>query len=175
MRSSRSYTANAIIQGGTPFAEYFSEIHPKLGFPVRTTIAAFIFACLYGLLYLASLTAFNSIVTSAVLFLNMSYAIPQGILLLQGRKSLPARYLDLGSFGYVVNTFSVCWVSFLVVLICMPPAIPVSMDSMNWTSVVVVGLSAVVLALWFTTGKKQFRGPNIDWDLLQAANRAYSK
>lgn len=163
------------MQGGTPFASYFSEVNTKLGFPVRSTIAAFAFACLYGLLYLASLTAFNSIVTSAVLFLNMSYAIPQGILLYQGRQSLPARYLNLGSFGYFVNIFSVCWVAFLVVLICMPPALPVSMDSMNWTSVVVVGLSAIVVGLWFATGKRHFRGPVIDWDLLEASNRAYGK
>lgn len=143
-----------------------------MGFPVKTTIAAFVFACLYGLLYLASLTAFNSIVTSAVLFLNVSYALPQGILLLKGREILPSRYLNFGRFGYAVNGFSVCWVTLLVVLICMPPALPVEIDSMNWTSVVVVGLITIMITFWFGFGKRQFKGPEIDWELLQATGSA---
>lgn len=84
---------------------------------------------------------------------------------------MPPRYLNLGVFGYVVNMFSICWVSLLAVLICMPPAIPVRMDSMNWTPVVVVGLAIMVLSFWFIFGRRRFKGPEIDWDLLQMAGR----
>jgi choline transport protein len=154
-----------------PFSQYFSDIHPKLGFPLRTTLAAFGFSCIYGLLYLASTTAFNSIVTSAVLFLNITFAIPQGILLCRVRQeALPPRYLDLGSFGYMCNIFSCTWTFVLIVLICMPPRLPVEVGSMNYTSVVLVGLVSVVLVMWFVRGKGKFSGPNIDWGLLRRAN-----
>lgn len=53
----------------------------------------------------------------------------------------------------------------------MPPAIPVRMDSMNWTPVVVVGLAIMVLSFWFIFGRRRFKGPEIDWDLLQMAGR----
>ncbi|KIL86469.1 hypothetical protein FAVG1_10299 [Fusarium avenaceum] len=53
---------------GTPFPKYFSKVDRRLEFPVRTTTCAFVFVVLYGLLYLASTTAYNSIITSAVLF-----------------------------------------------------------------------------------------------------------
>ncbi|KAF7548700.1 hypothetical protein G7Z17_g6886 [Cylindrodendrum hubeiense] len=156
---------------GVPFSKYFAKIDPKLGFPVRTTIASFVFVLLYGLLYLASTTAFNSIVTSAVLFLNITYAVPQGILLFQGReKSLPPRYLKLGWFGYVCNGFSILWIVVLGVLVCMPPSLPVTTATMNYISVVTVGLFSIILLLWFTSGRKNFEGPNIDWELMKEAN-----
>lgn len=46
------------------------------------------------------------------------------------------------------------------------------MDSTNWTSVVVVGLITIMLSFWFIFGKRKFKGPEIDWDLLQAVGRA---
>ncbi|PPJ61050.1 hypothetical protein CBER1_01960 [Cercospora berteroae] len=156
---------------GLPFSNFFSHIDTKLEFPVRTTIAALCFASLYGLLYLASTTAFNSIVTSAVLFLNVTYAVPQGLLLWQGRsKVLPSRYFDLGTFGLCCNIFAVVWTTFLVVIICFPPALPVAVGSMNYTSVVFVALGSMVLGLWVTLGKKKFQGPTIDWAALQTSN-----
>ncbi|KAK5996415.1 Choline transport protein [Cladobotryum mycophilum] len=156
---------------GVPYSSYFSHIDPRLGFPVRTTIAAFVFVCIYGLLYLASTTAFNSIITSAVLYLNITYAVPQVILLFKGRnQSLPPRYLNLGWLGYVCNAFAVLWVVVLGVFICMPPSLPVAAGSMNYTSVVAVSLFVIVLVLWVFSGRHSFEGPEIDWELLRVAN-----
>ena len=153
-------------QHGVPFGEYFSKIHPKLQFPVNATIAAFIFTWIYGLLYLVSTTAFNSIVTSAVLFLNISYTVPQGILLVRGRKCLPDRYLKLGWLGYFCNIFSVLWIILLGVLICMPPNLPVSLGSMNYTPVILVGIFTIINIIWIVSGRKRFDGPQIDWDTI---------
>ncbi|KAI1746649.1 amino acid/polyamine transporter I [Xylaria castorea] len=156
---------------GVPFSEYFSKVDRKLEFPVRTTVVAFFFVLLYGLLYLASTTAFNSIVTSAVLFLNLTYAVPQGILLFQGRNEhLPPRYLHLGIFGYFCNGFSILWIVVLGVLVSMPPSLPVSVQTMNYTSVILVGLFVIILFLWYLDGRKKFEGPHIDWELIKEAN-----
>ena len=54
---------------GIPYSEFFSLVSTSRDFPVRATILSICFCCMYGLLYLASTTAFNSIVTSAVLYL----------------------------------------------------------------------------------------------------------
>ncbi|KAK7419472.1 hypothetical protein QQZ08_010842 [Neonectria magnoliae] len=155
---------------GVPFSPYFVKIDRNLEFPVRTTVASFVFVLLYGLLYLASTTAFNSIVTSAVLFLNITYAVPQGILLHQGRDSLPPRYLNLGRFGYACNTFSILWIVVLGVVICMPPSLPVTTATMNYISVVTVGLFSLIILLWYTSGRRNFEGPHIDWELMKEAN-----
>ncbi|KAJ4211663.1 hypothetical protein NW759_012265 [Fusarium solani] len=156
---------------GIPYSHYFSKVDRKLEFPVRTTIMAFIFTLIYGLLYLASTSAFNSIITSAVLFLNITYAVPQGILLTQGRKEhLPPRYLNLGVLGYVCNTFSILWIVVLGVFVCMPPTLPVTTETMNYISVVTVGLFSIILGLWFFEGRKKFEGPHIDWEMIKEAN-----
>lgn len=170
--SNPSKVTSLQYQGGMPYREYFIQIDTKRQFPLRATIAAVIFVSLYGLLYLASTTAFNSIITTTILFLDITYAIPQGIVLFQGRKkTLPVRPLDLGAWGYVINVFSVCWTTLLGVMVCFPPALPVALESMNYSSVIVVGIFGVFIALWYTIGGG-FEGPKIDLVALSEANAA---
>ncbi|KAL3434919.1 amino acid permease-domain-containing protein [Aspergillus tetrazonus] len=171
---------------GTPFPRYFSAISPTFQFPVRTTTAAFVFVLLYGLLYLASTTAFNSIITSAVLFLNITYAAPQGILLLRRARSLlastsktntnmsilPPRYLNLGILlGSFCNAFSILWIIVLGVFVCFPPEIPVNLASANYTPAVVVGIFGLILLFWGLGGREMFKGPQVDWEGLELGLR----
>ena len=161
-----------ILQGGLPYSEYFSHIDTKLKFPVRTTIVSFVFVCIYGLLYLASTTAFNSIVTTAVLFLNITYVVPQGILLFsRGRSFLPMRYLRLGWLGYFCNWFSVLWIVMLGTTVCMPPNLPVTTANMNYTSPILVGLVSLIMLAWFLGGQKKFKGPKVDLEYLDTVNQ----
>ncbi|KAL4918505.1 amino acid/polyamine transporter I [Aspergillus aurantiobrunneus] len=177
---------------GVPFSSYFSHISPTLQFPVRTTTATFTFVLLYGLLYLASTTAFNTIITSAVLFLNITYAAPQGILLARrlGRfnisststnnndndndnnnsnNPLAPRYLDLGRYlGPLCNLFSVLWVIVLAVFVCFPTEMPVRAGNVNYTAAVVVGIFAAIVLFWGISGRKTFRGPAVDWEGIRA-------
>ncbi|KAI2815195.1 hypothetical protein CBS115989_7882 [Aspergillus niger] len=156
---------------GLPFPEYFSQISKTFNFPVHTTIAAFLFTSLYGLLYLASTTAFNSIITSAVLFLNITYTVPQGILLSSGRSSMPKRYLNLGWAGYFCNGFAVVWIVIQGVLTCLPPDPEVTLGSMNYVCVILVGVFLVINLLWVAVGRKRFSGPDIDWGVVKTGQR----
>ena len=107
-----------------------------------------------------------------MLYLNITYAVPQAILLVRGRsKSLPPRYLNLGWLGYFCNLFSILWIVVLGVLVCFPPEIPVAAGTMNYTSVILVGLFSLILLCWFTVGRN-FEGPQIEWDMMHAANKA---
>ncbi|KAL8959294.1 MAG: hypothetical protein Q9193_003817, partial [Seirophora villosa] len=152
---------------GLPFSEFFSHVSVSQNFPVRATVLSICFCCIYGLLYLASTTAFNSIVTGAILYLNITYAVPQGILATRGRKaSLPARPFDLGPVGLACNLLSPLLVAFIGTFICFPPQLPVTADNMNYTPVILAGLFAVILGLWYTRGAKKFIGPQIDWEAL---------
>ena len=152
---------------GLPYSSFFSHVSEQHEFPVRTTILALVFCSLYGLLYLISTTAFNSIITSAVLYLNITYAVPQGLVALRGRKNvLPDHPFDLGSMGYVCNFLSPILVTVIGVLICFPPELPVTQQNINYTPVVLFGLSLAILGSWFTMGQK-FEGPKIDWDVLK--------
>ncbi|SLM35972.1 choline transport protein [Lasallia pustulata] len=153
---------------GLPYPDFFSHISERYGFPVRTTILALGFCSAYGILYIASTTAFNSIITSAVLFSNITYASPQGLVAARGRKkTLPEHPFDLGRLGYVCNFLSPIFVIIVGVLICFPPELPVTRQNANYTPVVLVGFVVAILGFWVTIGKK-FEGPKIDWEVLRS-------
>lgn len=63
--------------------------------------------------------------------MNLTLAIPQGILLTGGRTKLPARYFNLGNLGYAVNLFTVIWLIVSGVYFCMPSTNPTTVASMN--------------------------------------------
>ncbi|OQE40286.1 hypothetical protein PENCOP_c006G07940 [Penicillium coprophilum] len=159
---------------GTPLPDFFDKIDKQLQFPLRTTIASMGFAAIYGLIYLASTTAFNSIITSTVTLLHLSYAIPQAIHATRDRaQCLPKRPLDLGRWGYICNIFAPLWITVVGVMVCFPPTVSVTLGSMNYTAPILVGLFLIILVFWVLIGD-EFKGPNIDWEMLNLKNEASS-
>ncbi|GFN12411.1 amino acid permease [Aspergillus tubingensis] len=155
----------------SPSARYFAKVDDKLKFPVRTTVASFGFVAIYSLLYLVSSGAFNTITNSAILFLHITYVVPQGILLMKGRAgALPFRYLKLGCLGYLCNAFVILWIVILGVFVCLPLGLPVEAESMNYTAPVLIGLFGLVILLWYGLGRVAFQGPQIDRDMMQEVN-----
>ncbi|KAI9375587.1 amino acid/polyamine transporter I [Aspergillus egyptiacus] len=114
-----------------PFSTYWNHIDPHYGFPVRTTLLSAGFCIVFGLLNVASTTAFNSVVNMTTLLVNIAFTVPQGILACRQRTSLSDRPFHLGRAGYIVNIFSVLWLVFSGVLFCFPNRIPTTPGSMN--------------------------------------------
>ncbi|KAK5088586.1 hypothetical protein LTR05_002806 [Lithohypha guttulata] len=162
---------------GLPFSHVFAKTHPTLKVPVNATILTAVFCILYGLIYIGSTTAFNSFIATAILSLNITYAIPQFIVLCRGRSSvLPSRHFDLGSFfGPFCNLFSTLWVALYAVLFCFPIFLPVTVQSMNYVSVVMAGTGLfIVLAWWLPGGKRgTFTGPNVNMEMLSVVNQTH--
>ena len=153
--------------GGLPYSRYFAHVSKRYGFPVRTTALTLVFCCCYGLIYLVSTTAFNSIITSAVLFSNITYCIPQAIVVIRGRDNvLPDHGFDLGIFGRLCNLASPLFALFLGVIICFPPELPVTTQNANYTPAVFAGCYLTILGGWFVAGEG-FEGPKIDWEVLK--------
>lgn len=160
---------------GLPFSKTFAKTHPTLQVPANATMATGIFCILYGLIYIGSTTAFNSFISLAILGLNVTYVIPQAIVVIRGRdKVLPKRQFDLGPvFGPFCNIFSSLWIMLFSVLFCFPVFLPVTAQNMNYLSVVAVGVCLFILALWWCGKRKTFTGPKIELEgleILSAAN-----
>jgi len=158
---------------GIPFPKVFSKTHPTLQTPVNATLLTAVFCILYGLIYIGSTEAFNSFVATSILSLNITYVIPQAILLIRGRANvLPKRHFDLGAaFGTFCNVFSCAWVALYAVLFCFPIFLPVTAKSMNYVSVVMAGTVLFVVVMWFARGRGRFTGPNIQGlEVLSAVN-----
>jgi hypothetical protein len=56
--------------------------------------------------------------------------------------------------GYVVNVVSVGWIGFQLVLFSMPAALPVTVVSMNYASVVFVGFMFISLLYYVVYGRR---------------------
>lgn len=146
---------------GLPFSKTFAKVHPKFEAPINAVILTCAFFSIYGAIYIGSLSAFNSFVSLSILGLNVTYVVPQIIAFWRGRdKVLPKRYLDLGPwFGPFCNVISTAWVCVVLVVFCFPVFIPVDAASMNYVSVVTVGVVVVILAMWWGGKRKTFTGP----------------
>ena len=113
---------------------HFGENPPESPMPVNATCAANVFVAVYGVIYVGSTTAFNSFISMSILSLNVTYAIPQGIVFFRRRdKILPStRHFNLGKIlGPICNGFCVLWVSLYTILFCLPTFLPAEGTSMN--------------------------------------------
>lgn len=121
----------AFIKNGLPFSNYWAEVDSERNIPIRATLLSAGFCTIYGLLYIASTQAFNSIINTAVLMLNITYTVPQAILIVRGRAMLPARHFNLRNYGYLVHVFSVLWLILSAVLFFLPTSNPPTLANMN--------------------------------------------
>jgi len=63
---------------GLPFSTFFSKLNPRTGVPDRAVITTAILTIIFALIYLGSSAALNAILSSSVVFLNVSYCVPIG-------------------------------------------------------------------------------------------------
>lgn len=108
--TSRTFWAVA-RDNAMPKAEYFSHVDTKLHVPVRMVVLVSILQFLLGFIYLGSTTAFNAVLSMAILGMYLSYLLPIVYMLLFGRNSgahEPGPF-KLGKAGVYVNILALCW------------------------------------------------------------------
>ncbi|GLA60365.1 hypothetical protein AtubIFM54640_000816 [Aspergillus tubingensis] len=123
-------TTNPHQQNGLPFSTHWSKVDSKRGILVRATLLSAGFCAVYGLLYIASTQAFNSIINTAILMLNITYTVPQGILASGRRDRLPARYYNLGRVPG--NSIVICGIFAIILLCWLERRTKFSGPTINW-------------------------------------------
>ncbi|OAA41820.1 GABA permease [Metarhizium rileyi] len=153
--------------GGIVFHASFSRIEPRLNVPVRTILLCYVFNVCFGLLYLGPTVAFSAYVASCTILLDISYAAPIVVLLVRGRRILAAHRTNRTPFqmgtllGHIVNVVAVVYLGVTSVFFCFPTSLPVSSSTMNYVSVV-LGITFVLIALYWAFLGKAFNGPQFD-------------
>lgn len=146
-------------EGGVPFSPFMSRISARWLLPVNSIIFCFVACALIGLIELGSSIALNAILGTAILCIFVSYAIPITCLLIDRRRSFPAkRYFNMGKvLGPVINVISVFWTAFMCVWLCFPLYLPVTGDGMNYAVAVFVGVVLVTWINWLCYSKKAYK------------------
>ncbi|KAF5672735.1 choline transporter [Fusarium denticulatum] len=141
--------------GAIPLSKVWSKVHPSLKIPFNSQLAVTAVIAALGCLYLGSSTAFNSLLGTAVTINNISYMFPILTNLLTGRKNMHKGVFHMGpTIGPIVNTVTVCWLTFAIIFFSFPYVMPVEVANMNYTCVVVGGLAILIGAWWLKAGKE---------------------
>lgn len=109
------------------FPDRWSKVHPTLKIPFNSQLAVTAIIAALGCLYLGSSTAFNSLLGTAVTINNCAYMVPILTNLLSGRKNMHRGTFHMsGLKGTLVNTVTVLWLTFAIVLFSFPYYQPVT-------------------------------------------------
>ncbi|KAF4925178.1 Choline transport protein [Colletotrichum viniferum] len=146
-----------------PFDAYFSHVHKDLQIPVRAIAVVTIMQLLLGFLYLGNTTAFNAVLSMAIIGIYLSYSIPIAYMLLVGRNRLTRKEYGpfrLGGFlGPVLNVVSLVWMTVVIIFSTFPSAQPVMTQNMNYSTVVMAGWLVSGLCYYFARGHAKFEVP----------------
>lgn len=140
---------------GIPYSKYWAKIDPALGVPLNAHLLSGVLISLLGCLYMASTTAFNSLITGCIAFLLFSYSVPV-VCLLARKRNIKHGPFWFGKFGAFCNIVLLGWTLFAVVFFCFPSVMPATKNNMNYASVVIVGFLLFFLIFWQVKGKNEF-------------------
>ncbi|KAF4257802.1 hypothetical protein KXW98_001859 [Aspergillus fumigatus] len=136
----------------TPFASYFSNVHPTQKNPVRATVAMAGMALLSSYVVLSTLSYLGAILPHV----------------LTGRKTIvPGPFYMGRKTGLVVNGLAVVYILVTIVLFCFPITLPVTVHNMNYSSVIAVGLVTLTALWWVVRGRHDYRGPQYSVEIAQ--------
>ncbi|PSN73212.1 amino acid transporter [Corynespora cassiicola Philippines] len=147
----------------TPCSTYISHVNKSSQIPVRAVIIITILQMLLGFIYLGNSTAFNAILSMAILGLYASYLIPIVYFMVFGRPRLASH--EWGPFrmpktlGLAMNTLSCVWLILAMIFSTFPTVMPVTPQNMNYSSVVMVGWVVIGAIYYFIWGSAKFEVP----------------
>lgn len=154
----------------TPFHETLSRVHPQLQIPLRAVAVVVVLQFLLGFIYLGNDTAFNAILSMAIIGLYLSYLLPILYMLFYGRRNLKAHQYGRFRLGYVpgvvLNVLSVIWMITVMIFSLFPATLPLTAKNMNYSVVVFGGWMVFGFIYYAVWGRRKFQVPIIDPDII---------
>ncbi|RFU28996.1 hypothetical protein B7463_g7338, partial [Scytalidium lignicola] len=145
----------------TPFSHFFSSVNESLSCPIPATLFTGIMTTAFGAITMGSHTAFSDLAGSFIILTGVSYAIAIGAHLFSGRKNLPQGPFWLGRFGPAINLTAFVLVIFFSIMYCFPFSLPAETATMNYNSVILVGIVFLTTVWWFVHGRGKYTGPKL--------------
>ncbi|KAF8159275.1 amino acid transporter [Crassisporium funariophilum] len=146
-----------------PGSRFWKKINPRTQTPVNAVWFVIALSSLCGVLGFSS-TALTSLAGSSVIGLYTSYATPIFLRITSGRDKLVPGPFSLGRWAIPVGAIAVAWVSFIVVMLFFPPGQTTTVQEMNYSVVIIMGVFIFASASWILSARKWFIGPvrNVD-------------
>jgi choline transport protein len=119
-----------------------------------------------SLIYIASATAFNALISLQALALHVSYFFPILFILIRKIRGPTPPYgpFSMGKIGIPINTFALCYIVYVVLWMPFPQILPVTKDNMNYAGPIFGAVVLGALTHWFLRARKTFRMPVIRYE-----------
>ncbi|VUC31701.1 unnamed protein product [Clonostachys rosea] len=145
----------------TPFAKSLGKISASRHMPVAATVTGTVLVSLFGIIYLFSTSAFNSFVASFILMSSSSYIAAAVPYLLQRLKGtfVPGPFFIRGALGHVVHIFACAYMVVWFIIYCFPYSLPTDAESMNYTSLIWGGTTALAGLWWLFDARRTCEWP----------------
>ncbi|KAI0007225.1 putative choline transport protein [Xylariaceae sp. FL0662B] len=147
--------------GAVPFSRVFGRVSARWKNPFDAILFIACFNTAMGLIYLGSDVAFEAMVGSFVVLTTLSYLAAVLPFALRGRKGLArGPFFIRGPLGFVVSFVSCGFMLVWTVFYCFPYSVPVSAADMNYSSLIVGGLT-ILVGLWWLHAQSRYKGPPV--------------
>lgn len=143
-------------EGALPFPKTMSKLSSHDALPINALCWNTLLIIALGAISIGSTTAMNALLGAANVCSLTAFAIVFALALYRGRKVLdPERWFNLGRWGDVLFVIAMLWLVFISVMLCLPLYRPVTLEAMNWASVVYVGIIALSAIYWVAVFNRQ--------------------
>jgi len=161
-----SVTANSRMlyafsrDGAVPFSDFWHHVSKRVRVPIRSAWFGAVGAFILALPYMYNYTAYAAVTSIAVIGLYIAYLTPVFLRRINPKAFKPGPWV-LGGYGVVIGWIAIVWVIFIVIVLMLPQASPVTVKSFNYAPIAVL----VVIGgagLWYAvSARKWFKGPRI--------------
>lgn len=129
--------------------------------PLRSIGFCTIVSAIIGLINIGSTVAFNAIVSLTIASLFVSYLVAIVSMIAKRVKGDSVEFgpWSLGWAGLPVNLIATGFLIISVVFSFFPPAVPVTLPTMNWSCVMWGGSTLIGLLYYVVIGRKVYHGP----------------
>ncbi|RMZ11000.1 hypothetical protein D0860_03574 [Hortaea werneckii] len=146
---------------GLPASSWLEQVQPGWNIPLRAVVVSFVVVLLLSLINIGSTTALRSISSLGAVAILGSYLVTIGTLIwrrLYGAP-LPTRRWSLGRYGLAINIIAVCFVLPLFVFAFFPLTKEVDRETLNYASVMFIGVLCIALVYYVFRGRNLYVGP----------------
>lgn len=145
--------------GALPFSTYLHKIFQPTKSPLATVALVFVLESLLLLLQLLSSTAFDAIVATSTFGFQLSYFMPILFRCTVARYTFVPGKFNLGSFGQFIAVVSSAWLFMTSIIMIFPLKYPVTVENMNYSILIIGGVSIIATIYWIVSARHWFVGP----------------
>ncbi|TWE12197.1 amino acid permease [Rudaeicoccus suwonensis] len=142
--------------GALPGSALWAKVNPRTGTPTNSIWLCVVCSIALTIPAYWNTTAFNAVVSIAVIGLYIAYTIP--IFLRRMNPSFRVGRWHLGKWSPLIGWVSVVWVIFIVIMFMLPQAAPGTFGNktFNYAPVAVVIVLVFATAMWIFGGRSHF-------------------